>query len=135
MLTTPLPQKRESILPEVLTHTFKKEDGHWFIYLPDYLEQGFDKSDLEMEGAYKLLNTIANGRHKVTLQLSTEPFDGADVLELIEHCDAPKGGAIYLLETCQGREINSFIWVCDIALFVFGDMPDRIYVQRARKLQ
>jgi hypothetical protein len=119
---------------DIKTFTFKKEEGRWFIYLPEYLEHGWTKKDLEMvEGAHKLLNTIASGAPKVTLRLSTEPFDGADVLELMEHCPAPKGGAIYLLETCHGREISSFIWICDIALFVFGDLPEHIYVQRVRK--
>ena len=119
---------------QVKTFTFKKEDGSWYIYLPEYLEQGWSKNDLVMEeGAHKLLNTIAGGRSKVTLRLSTEPFEGADLLELMEHCEAPKGGAVYLLETCHGREISSFIWICDIALFVFGDLPEHIYVQRVRK--
>jgi hypothetical protein len=85
------------------------------------------------EGAEKLLNTIAGGREIVTLQLSTEVFESADRLELMELCEAPKGGAIYLLDTCHGKEISSFIWICDIALFVFGDMPENIYFRRVSK--
>ena len=70
---------------EVRTYTFIKEDGHWFIHLPEYIEQGWSNSDLEMaEGAHKLLNSIAWGRNKVTISMSTEPFEGADVLELVE---------------------------------------------------
>jgi hypothetical protein len=118
----------------IQTHVFKKEEGRWYIDLPEYLAQGWSKRDLEMvEGADKLLNTIANGGKRVTLRLSTEPFEGADALELMDHCEAPKGGAIYLLDTCHGKEIGAFIWICDIALFVFGDMPEYIYFQRVGK--
>ena len=123
-----------SSVESIQTHIFKKEEGRWYIHLPEYLEQGWSKKDLEMvEGADKLLNTIACGRNRVTLRLSAEPFDGADVLELMDHCEAPKGGAVYLLDTCHGKEIGSFIWICDIALFVFGDMPEYIYFQRVTK--
>ncbi len=115
------------------THEFKKEEGIWYIHLPQYLAQGWSKKDLEMaEGAEKLLNIIANGRDNVSIRLSTQPFKGADELELMELCEAPSGGAIYLLDTCHGKEIGSFIWVCDIALFVFGDMPENIYFQRVK---
>jgi hypothetical protein len=117
----------------VQTHIFKKEEGIWYIHLPEYLEQGWSKKELEMaEGAEKLLNTIANGRDRVMLRLSDAPFEGADNLELMEICDAPKGGAVYLLDTCHGKEIGSFIWICDIALFVFGDMPENIYFQSVK---
>ena len=114
----------------IQTHTFRREAEHWYIDLPEYLDQGGYLAELEMtEGTDKLLNTIAFGRNTITLRLSTEPFEGADVLDLIDHCEAPKGGAIYLLETCRGKEIGAFIWICDIALFVFGDIPERIYFQ------
>lgn len=124
----------EAIVDSIQTHVFKKEEGRWYIHLPLYLEQGWSKQDLEMvEGADKLLNTIASGRNRVSLRLSTEPFEGADVLELMEHCPAPKGGAVYLLETCHGKDVGSYIWICDIALFVFGDMPEHIYFQRVSR--
>ncbi|HYH14159.1 MAG TPA: DUF6717 family protein [Flavisolibacter sp.] len=116
-------------------YTFRKESGHWYIDLPEYLEQGYSNNDLEMvEGTSKLLNTISNGSNAVTLRLSTEPFKGSDILELQEHCDAPSGGAIYLMERCQGREVAMLIWICDIALFVFGDMPQQIFFQRINAL-
>ena len=115
---------------EASIYTFIKEEKNWQIHIPGYTEQGGNKKDLELpEGTGKLLNMIAQGRKKLTLKLSKEPFQGADELELIEHCGAPKGGAFYLMHTCQGKESGDLIWVCDIALFVFGDMPDHIYVQ------
>lgn len=117
----------------VMTYSFYKQDGTWNIYLPEYLEQGGSAKDLKMaEGTHTLLNIISAGRQSVTLRLSIQSFEGSDELELIDHCDAPKGGAIYLLKTCNGRPVDNFIWICDIALFVFGDMPERIYVQQVK---
>ncbi|RYY95749.1 MAG: hypothetical protein EOO11_15160 [Chitinophagaceae bacterium] len=115
----------------VRTFAFHKEDDTWYIDLPDYTAQGLDRSDLVMaEGAHKLLNSIANGYHRVTLRMSVAPFPGADVLDLVELCPAPRGGGIYRLATCNGRNLNVQMWICDIALFVFGDLPPQIYVQR-----
>jgi hypothetical protein len=112
-------------------HTFIKENGQWLIHLPEYLAQGWSKKDLTMkEGTSKLLNILAQGKASVSLRMSTDPFAGADRLELIEHCDAPGGGAVYLLESCHERNSSTMIWICDIALFVFGDMPEEFYVQQ-----
>ncbi|HET7897777.1 MAG TPA: DUF6717 family protein [Flavisolibacter sp.] len=111
-------------------HQFIKEEGTWYIHLPEYLARGWRKSDLAMlEGTGKLLNILAQGRNKLDLQLSREPFPGAFMLELVEHCPAPQGGGIYLMEKCRGRSVDLLIWICDIALFVFGDMPEQIYLQ------
>ena len=125
---------RETVLAEgVKTYSFLRENGRWYIHLAETENQGWTKNDLELvDGGHKLLNKISHGMSKVTLQLSTEPFDGADVLELVDQCEAPKGGGIYLMESCHGEA--SFIWICDIALLVFGDMPDAIYVRRVDNL-
>jgi hypothetical protein len=43
-------------------------------------------------------------------------------------------GAGKLLNTiANGKDISTFIWICDIAFFVFGDLPEYIYVQRIDK--
>ncbi|HWJ27999.1 MAG TPA: DUF6717 family protein [Flavisolibacter sp.] len=121
---------------DVMAYSFYKLNGTWYIDLPEYLEQGGFQNDLEMaEGAHTLLNIISAGRKNVTLRMSTQSFTGSDELELIDHCGAPKGGAIYLLKTCNGKPVDNFIWICDIALFVFGDMPDHIYVQQIKNRQ
>jgi len=131
----PLRAESSVELTAVKTYTFIKEEGRWYIHLPKYLEQGWSKQDLEMaEGDHKLLNIISGGRKKLFLRLSKEPFEGADELELMEHCPAPRGGGVYLMESCRGKEISSFIWICDIALLVFGEMPEHIYVERVGKL-
>ena len=60
---------------------------------------GGHREDLEMnEGAKEVLNLLAAGRKVVSLQIDEQPFDGADTLELLRLCHAPKGGGRYLLK-------------------------------------
>jgi hypothetical protein len=130
---TPVSGAVQNCTSKVETYTFVKKEDRWFIHLPKYLEAGWSIQDLEMvEGAHKLLNTVSNGLDRVTLKLSRDEFEGAEVLELMEHCAAPKGGAVYLLETIQRKQTSAFIWICDLALFIFGDLPEHIFFQRIR---
>lgn len=120
-----------STYPDHRTYTFHKEDNCWYIDLPEYLKQGGNKEDLQLKaGTSKLLKWFARGKEKVTLTIDTEPFDGANTLELTELCDDKRGGAIYLMDTSNGHPSSSLFWICDIALFVFGDMPERIYIRK-----
>jgi len=112
-------------------YTFRREDGEWYIDLPAYLEQGWTKKDLQLvEGAHKFLNRISNGAQKLRLCLQTVPMEGAGVLELVELCEAPRGGAIYRYRKAKEQTGSDLFWICDLALFVFGDLPEHIYVQR-----
>jgi hypothetical protein len=112
-------------------YTFKQEDNVWYIHLPQFLERGWKEQDLCLaEGARKFLNLLSNGAKNLHLRISTQPLPNAGTLELVEHCEAPRGGAIYLFMPAAGHSQGELFWICDLALFVFGDMPDRIYVQR-----
>jgi len=115
------------------THTFVKEQtGQWFIDLPDYLANGGQKGDLQMvEGADTMLDVIANGHHKVTLTMADEPFEKADEVTLLEVCDPTIGGGIYLLESFEGKKVNQHMWLCAVTEFVFGYLPEKIFVKRA----
>lgn len=80
--------------------------------------------------AHKFLNVLSNGAQKLRLRMSLHPQEGAGRLDLVEHCGAPKGGAIYRFTPPAGQANGGLFWICDLALLVFGDLPDRIYVQR-----
>lgn len=113
------------------TYSFFKEGLGWSIDVPQYLEQGGNKASLKMvDGTDEILNLIARGKKQVRIQMDTAPFDGADLLELAELCDAPKGGGYYVMRTCRSKPFNRRMWLCDIVLFVFGDMPQQIYVRK-----
>lgn len=112
-------------------YTFLKENGRWYIDLPEYLKQGGSKGDLEMvAGADEMLDIMARGKKHVTLEMDREPFEGADLLELTELCSAPMGGGYYIMHTYRGRTLQKRMWLCDVTLFVFGDMPEKIYVKK-----
>src|SRR5688572_19708647 len=113
------------------SHSFYKNGLAWYIDLPRYLEQGGEIGDLQMiDGADKMLEILSNGAQKVQLDISTDPFEGADVLTLIEKCDPFIGGGNYLFKDYNGREINQHLWLCQVTEFVFGDIPDKIYVRK-----
>lgn len=114
-----------------ITHTFIKEDNRWYIDLPEYIQKGGSKDHLEMvEGAGVMLNILAQGRKTVTITMDTQPFEQADVLDLVELCDAPLGGGYYMMRTFNGKKINKKMWLHDVTLFIFGDMPQHIYVHK-----
>jgi hypothetical protein len=78
------------------TYRFIKTGIEWYIDLPEFIEQGGSKGDLQMvEGADKMLDIMAESERSVILNISKEPFAGADVLELTEKCDAYTGGGYY----------------------------------------
>lgn len=122
---------QETSLEESDIHTFKREQGLWYIYLPEYLQQGWSKKDLQMtDGAHKFLNRMSKGAEILKLKFDTQPSAGADALDLLEHCGAPKGGALYVYTPGKGPLDGAVYWICDLALFVFGDLPPQIYVRR-----
>ena len=114
------------------THRFYKDGMSWYIDLPSYLEQGGSLGDLQMvDGADEMLEMMAAGEGDVEIQISTEPFPGADLLEMSEKCDPYIGGAYYLLKHYEGQAINQRMWLCQVTEFVFGVLPERIYIKRA----
>jgi hypothetical protein len=113
------------------THRFVREGMGWYIDLPEYLAQGGDKGDLQMvSGADTMLDIIAETGNEVTLQIDTEFFDGADKLVLSELCDPILGGGYYHMKKFENKSVNKDLWLCDVTRFVFGNIPDKIYIKR-----
>ena len=112
-------------------HRFIREGNRWYIDVPEFLEQGGSKADLEMvSGADTMLDMMAGGKNEVTLVIDITPFDDADELILTELCDPILGGGYYHIEQFENKKINQDLWLCDVTRFVFGDIPDRIFVKR-----
>jgi hypothetical protein len=113
------------------TYKFVKTGDEWFIDLPGYIEQGGRAADLQMvDGADTMLDVMAEHKSFVVLTISEEPFEGADELVLTEKCDPVIGGGYYLMKEYKGREINQRMWLCHVTEFVFGDIPERIFVRQ-----
>jgi len=113
------------------TYMFVKNGDDWFIDLPEYIEQGGNAGDLQMvDGADTMLDLMADRGTTVVLNISEEAFEGADMLVLTEKCDPSIGGGYYLMEKYNGKAINQRMWLCQVTEFVFGSLPERIFVKQ-----
>jgi len=113
------------------SHQFIKTGWEWFIDLPEYLEQGGTQGDLQMvEGADKMLDMMAGDADSVILSIAKDSFDNADLLVLTEKCDPYIGGGYYFMEYYEGKEVRRTMWLCQVTEFVFGGLPEKIFVRR-----
>jgi hypothetical protein len=114
------------------TYSFTKEDGNWYINLKHDLKE-FNKSELVLlEGSLPLLDFLSNERKKVTLAIDNNPFDKAYTLALTQMSNGPAGGGYYELRDHRGRVLHEELWLSDIPLFVFGDIPEHIFLRREK---
>lgn len=115
------------------TYKFIKSGRDWYIDLPAFIEQGGDIGDLQMvDGADKMLDLMAENKEAVTVSVSKEPFEGADLLTLIEECDPFIGGGYYMMKHYNGQQVNRSMWLCKVTEFVFGDIPAEIFVRKEK---
>jgi len=105
---------------------YKETSDRWYADLPEW--EG-SKADLEMVcGADTMLDIMAQGENEVYLRLSLEePTELSNTLIKIK--DTPDiGGATYLMKDWKWIEYNLEIWLCDVTRFVFGSLPEIIYI-------
>ncbi|MBS1566889.1 MAG: hypothetical protein JST39_21085 [Bacteroidetes bacterium] len=101
--------------------------------MPEYIAQGGKKEALQMvEGADTMLDIISMGADNVTISMSTGFFEGADRLELVEICDPGIGGGYYMLPSFEDRPVSQRMWLCGVTNFVFGYLPEEIFIRRLR---
>jgi len=126
------------------TLSFYKEAGIWYADLPAFLEAGLGtKTNLMMvDGSDTFLDYISNNQGKVTLKLSTEPFEGLEavlnkirigmnrgLLDNIGHAIVDYG-AYYLVEKFKENTLNHQLWLCPVTEYVFeGGYPEKIYIK------
>jgi hypothetical protein len=99
----------------------------WYIDLPEWPGS---KAELAMVmGADIMLDMMAGGESEVLISFSNENFENAEVLtKLRDNLDI--GGAHYLLSSYMGIEFSLELWLCDVTKFIFGTMPEKIYIKR-----
>ena len=85
-----------------------------------------------VEGADTMLDVMSGGSQQINLMIDRQSFAGADLLTLIEVCDPLVGGGYYNLEMYEGKKINQRMWLCAVTEYVFGDLPEQIYVKPIR---
>lgn len=109
------------------TFRFYKTANHrWYIDLPDW---GGSLDDLEMvQGADTMLDMVSRYTDECYLELSDEPFDGADIIALVEDLSDSVGGGNYVMEAYKGEQINHAMWLCQVTVDVFHELPKAIYI-------
>ncbi|OLY91730.1 hypothetical protein SAMN05444008_10314 [Cnuella takakiae] len=123
-----------SITPgDIQELTIFQEEGRWYIGIAKYLKSKSHQAFTEVASITDgLMQWIARRRKRFTVFLHTQPFEGARMLELVEMCTGPEGGAFYRV-SAQRSPSEHRIWVCDTSLLVFGDLPQRIFFKLGNK--
>jgi hypothetical protein len=116
----------------VQCYAFIRQNGDWYIDLPEYLSAGGKREDLQMvAGADELLDLYAKEHASVLMHIDMLPFEGADHLHLLEaEGQMTEGGACYTVYSVDGRSLHPQIWLCNVLLFVFGKIPEDIYIKK-----
>lgn len=105
---------------------YKTADGKWYIDLPEW---GGSIDDLQMvEGADTMLDRVSGFTNECYLEMSDEPFDGADRIKLVQDLSNSVGGGNYIMETYKGEPVNHEMWLCFVTEHVFHGLPTTIYV-------
>jgi hypothetical protein len=81
-----------------------------------------------VQGADTMLDRVSGFQKECYLELSDEPFDGADVITLIKDRSDSYGGGDYFMGICKREVVNQNMWLCFVTTHVFGGLPDEIYV-------
>ncbi len=120
---------------------FVKEAGIWYADLPEFLEAGLGtRANLMMvDGADTFLDQLAQGKARITLQISTQPFPGwqagmrkirkglnQPLLQILGHAPV-EYGAYYSVTELNGQPHDHQLWLCPVTEYVFGNYPDQIY--------
>jgi len=117
---------------------FYKQNGIWYIDLPEFLEQGLGTlADLMMvDGADTFLDHLAVNQSEVEVYFSEKPFDEAKFTLLTEA--QGKNNSLFSFFRfapaqygCYYRvsELNNHrLWLCPVTEYVFGAYPDKIWV-------
>jgi hypothetical protein len=109
------------------TIRFHKNAKHeWYADIPEW---GGAIEDLQMvEGADELLNWIAVSENECKLLMADEHIDESEILHLVYAREENLGGGgDYLLEQFKGEYKNHKIWLCGVTVFVFKQLPEKIY--------
>ena len=121
------------------TRKFYKENGKWYIDLPEFLELnlGTKENLLMVGGSDTFLDKLSKNGDEVTIHFSNIAFTGyqdalyrtklgfdEDYLQQVGH-PIVDGGAYY-----KSVKDDHQLWLCPVTKFVFsGDYPQVIYIQ------
>ncbi len=107
-------------------YKFYIDDNRWYVDIPSYPGP---KADLEMVcGADTMLAILTQGENSINLSIADKPLNNSIILTKVK--DTPEiGGAEYLFTSYLDIEYNYNVWLCDVTKWVFGYLPETIYIQ------
>jgi hypothetical protein len=135
-----------------MIHSFYKEDGTWYIDLPEYIESGIgNKADLMLiAGADTFLDRLsgydnvhrAPNRTVVKLRIESNSFEGYDARlvfvelnkdqETLDAYGHPPVdyGATYIADELFGKHGKHQLWLCPVTEYIFnGIYPTFIFIK------
>ena len=104
---------------------YKTLENRWYADIPEWTGS---IDELEMVcGADIMLEIMAQGETEIYLSLGDKRIEGGSAL--MKFRETPDvGGAEYIFTSWKGIEYNMNIWLCDVTRWVFGTLPNTIYV-------
>jgi len=119
----------------VETRRFYKEDGRWYIDLPEYIDAGGKKGDLQMvAGADTWLEILSENTGDVTIKFSNAKFDDYQdsMAQSLYFAGGWEAQDVSPSEIDDGKWYTTTsghnLWLCPVTKFVFwGDYPKVIF--------
>lgn len=114
-----------------LLRFYKDIHARWYVDLPAWHGS---KADLEMvAGADTMLDYMAEGENEIWLNLSEDYFKNSNEITLTGLATDIGNGAYYKLNKYRGIKLEQTLWLCNVALFVFGKFPEKIFFKIVEK--
>ena len=116
------------------TFKFYKNELGWFIHLKYF---PFNVAYCAMvAGADDLIESLANGKKEIYLQISTRKIKGyTEVIRKVKGLGLGSGAVYSPENTVLKTDIfdgQNLLWLCPVTLFVFFRYPNKIYIKKAK---
>lgn len=105
---------------------YKTEQNEWFLDAPEYIEHGGAPEELQMVlGADILLDTLADGKDGVRLEVSQEKTQWVNVLRRVDEIPTQVG------KYYHDDQTETLLWLCPVTTWVFnGVYPETIWYKK-----
>ena len=105
-----------------MTLDFYKKDFNWYADVPNHTEA----ENLMVDGSDTLLEQIADGRSRITIEFVTDPRIARAVLIRSNHTS---DGATYEVFSHDWKISKMKCWICNVTHDVLGEHPELIMIK------
>jgi hypothetical protein len=142
--------KSETVIGKTFTKRFYKENGLWYIDLPEFIDNGFGvKANLLMvDGSDKLLDILSRNTEECVIRFKDHSIYPPDerpdydaimdmdaegmnksILEQVGHAPIDYGQYYRTKAIVDDVRYDMRAWLCPVAEWVFGSYPYQIFVE------